>query len=152
MAVRPIPEGMHSITPRLTLKSCAEALEFYVRAFGAVEKGRGVDPSGKKIWHASFTIGDSTIFCSDEFPELGTAKPASLWLYTDDVDAAFERAVDAGATVLMPLADMFWGDRFGKLVDPWGVEWSLAQHVKDLSPEEMKKAREAAVAEFKKKQ
>jgi uncharacterized glyoxalase superfamily protein PhnB len=147
---RAIPEGLHSVTPSLTIDGCAEAIEFYKKAFGAVEVQRAPDPSGKKIWHAQIRIGDSAVFLSDAFPEMGsTPGSGSLWIYTDNVDAAFQRAVDAGAQVRMPLADMFWGDRMGSLVDRWGNRWTLAQHAKDLSPEEMKRASEQAAAEWR---
>ncbi len=150
---KPIPEGMHTVTPGLTLKGCAEALEFYRKAFGAIEISRAADPSGKKIWHAAFKIGDSTIFASDEFPEMGGsgASTASLWIYGADIDARFKRAVDAGAKPAMLPTDMFWGDRFAKVVDAWGIEWSLAQRMRDLSPAELETAQDAAVAEMNKK-
>jgi len=148
----PIPEGMHSVTPALTLKNCAEALEFYKKAFGALEVDRAGDPSGKKIWHAAFKIGDSTIFCNDEFPEMGAiARPASLWIYGPDIDARFERAVAAGAVAAMPPADAFWGDRFAKVTDPFGNDWTLAQRVKNLTPAEMNAAADAAIAAMNKK-
>jgi uncharacterized glyoxalase superfamily protein PhnB len=112
---RAIPEGLRSVTPSLTIDGCAEAIEFYKKAFGAVEVQRAPDPSGKKIWHAQIRIGDSAVFLNDAFPEMGSAPgTGSLWIYTDDVDAAFRRAVDAGAQVRMPLGDMFWGDRMGR--------------------------------------
>jgi uncharacterized glyoxalase superfamily protein PhnB len=148
--VKPIPEGMHTITPAMTIDGASEAIEFYKKAFGAVERDRAVDPSGKKIWHASIRIGDSTVFLNDPFPEMGSvATTSSLWIYTDGVDAAFKRAVDAGAQVRMPVADMFWGDRMGALMDRWGNRWTLAQHIKDMTPEEMKAASEKAAAEWR---
>ena len=144
---RPIPEGLHSVTPQLTLKGCAEAIEFFKKAFGAVELSRAIDPSGTKVWHAALRIGDSTIFCNDDFPEMGSGpKTSQLWIYGDDVDARWKRAVDAGAKVLMPLGDMFWGDRMGTLGDAWGNQWSLSQRIKEMTPEEMKKAGEAFAA------
>ena len=134
---RAIPEGLRTVTPQLTIDGCAEAIEFYKNAFGAVEQSRAIDPSGKKVWHAQIRIGDSAIFVNDAFPEMGPVPgPVSLWIYTDNVDAAFKRAVDAGAQVKMPLADMFWGDRMGTLTDPYGHVWSLASHVEDVSAEE----------------
>ena len=145
-----IPDGLHSVTPQLTVDGAAEAIAFYKKAFGAEETQRAPDPSGKKIWHATIRIGNSTIFINDAFPEMGAGPvPSSLWIYTDGVDAAFKRAVDAGAQVKMPLAEMFWGDRMGSLVDRWGNRWTLAQHTKDLSPEEMSRASEEAAAEWK---
>ena len=144
-----IPEGLHTVTPQLNIDGCAEALAFYQKAFGAEETSRAMDPSGKKIWHASMRIGNSTLFLNDVFPDMGS-KPteARLWVYVDGVDAAFKRAVDAGCKVEMPLADMFWGDRMGALKDRWGNQWMLSQHVKDMSPEEMKKAGEAMAKEW----
>jgi uncharacterized glyoxalase superfamily protein PhnB len=145
-----IPEGLHSITPQLTLDGAAEAIEFYKRAFGAVEQMRAPDPSGKKIWHSSIRIGDSVVFVNDTFPEMGsTAKPSQLWLYSDGVDAMWKRATEAGCQARMPLGDMFWGDRLGSVVDKWGNEWMLAQHMQDLTPEQMKKAQEEFVAKMK---
>jgi uncharacterized glyoxalase superfamily protein PhnB len=146
---RGIPTGLHSVTPSLTVDGCAEAIEFYKKAFGAVEVSRAPDPSGKKIWHAQIRIGDSAVFLTDAFPEMGTAPTtASLWFYSDDVDAAYKRAVDAGAQVKTPLADMFWGDRMGTLVDRWGIRWSLAQRVRELSADEMQTAAEEAAREW----
>jgi uncharacterized glyoxalase superfamily protein PhnB len=141
-----IPDGHHTITPHLVIKGAAEAIEFYKRAFGAEEIGRMPmpGPDGQvKIGHAELRIGNSFLFLADEFPEYGSTgpnghSPVSLHLYVTDVDTAFQRAVDAGATVTMPLADMFWGDRYGKLVDPFGHNWSLATHIEDVTPEEMK--------------
>jgi PhnB protein len=144
-----IPEGLRSVTPALTIDGCAEAIEFYKKAFGAVEVVRAPDPSGKKIWHAQIRIGDSAIFVNDAFPEMGSALgPASLWIYSENVDTAFKRAADAGAQVKMPLADMFWGDRMGSLMDRWGNRWTLAQHMTDMTPEEMERATEQASAEW----
>ena len=116
--VKPIPEGLHTLTPSLTLDGCAEAIEFYKRAFGAEEKSRAPDPSGKKIWHAELRIGNSALFLNDVAPEMGaTPSFSSLWIYVENVDAAFDRAVKAGAKATMPVADMFWGDRMGMLSD-----------------------------------
>jgi PhnB protein len=148
---RAIPEGLRTVTPAMTIDGCAEAIEFYKKAFDAVEESRAVDPSGKKVWHAQIRIGDSAIFVNDAFPEMGPVPgPISLWVYSEDVDAAFKRAVDAGAQVTMALADMFWGDRMGTLVDRWGHRWNLAQRVRDMTPGEMKRAGEAAAAEWNK--
>ncbi len=141
--VKAVPDGMHTVTPVLKLKGCAEAMEFFKRAFGAEEVMRAPDPSGKQIMHASMRIGDSMIYLNDEMPQLGeTAHPTALWLYVQDVDAAFKRAVDAGATVKMPPADMFWGDRFASVTDRWGNSWGLAQHIKDLTPAELQRAQD----------
>jgi PhnB protein len=145
--VNGVPEGLHTVTAALTIDGAADAIAFYKKAFGAEEVMRAPDPSGKKIWHASIRIGSSQVFVNDIFPEMGGgAHKARLWIYADNIDALFKRATDAGATVKMPLADMFWGDRIGAVVDKWGNEWSLAQHMKDLTPDEMKKAQDAFVA------
>jgi uncharacterized glyoxalase superfamily protein PhnB len=143
----PIPAGQHAITPHLVIKGAAEAIEFYKRAFGAEELSRMPFP-GKdgemKLGHAELKIGDSRLFLADEFPDYGSVgpsdgrSPVTLHLYVTDADAAFARAVEAGAKVAMPLADMFWGDRFGKLVDPFGHHWSIAEHLEDLTPDQMK--------------
>jgi PhnB protein len=140
---KPIPEGIRTLTPQLSMDGCAEAIEFYKKAFGAEEIHRAPDPSGKKIWHAQLKIGDSMLFLNDTFPEMGgAASKASIWVYSDNVDKAFKRAVDAGAQVKMPLADMFWGDRTGQVTDKWGNSWNFAQHMRDVSPDEMKRATE----------
>jgi uncharacterized glyoxalase superfamily protein PhnB len=139
-----IPDGVRTLTPQLSLENCAEAIEFFKQAFGAEEIHRAPDPSGKKIWHAQLKIGDSMLFVNDTFPEMGGAAfPANLWIYSEHVDAAFKRAVDAGATVKMPLQDMFWGDRSGTVSDKWGNQWNFAQHMHDVSMEEMQKATES---------
>jgi PhnB protein len=148
---KPVPEGMHTITPQLAIDGCDKAIEWFQKAFGAELTSRAPDPSGKKVWHASMRIGDSTIFVNDVFPEMGgSVQTASLWLYSDNVDQAWKRAVDAGAKIAMPLGDMFWGDRLGQVVDPFGNKWNLAQHIKDLTPAEMKQAQDAFVAQMKK--
>ncbi len=150
--VSAVPQGMHTVTSVLTIKGCAEALEFYKKAFGAEEMARAPDPSGKLIWHAMLRIGDSTIFLNDEIPGMSSpARPTQLWLYVEGVDNAFKRATNAGGKVLMPLADMFWGDRMGKVADKWGNEWALAQHIKDMTPEEMQAAQKTFVSEMAKK-
>jgi uncharacterized glyoxalase superfamily protein PhnB len=144
MPVKPIPDGYHSITPALTVRDAARAIEFYKKAFGAKERGAMKGPDGK-IMHAELMIGDSIIMLADEFPEFGALSPQSvggsaltLHIYLDGVDAAFDRAVQAGAEVEMPVTDQFWGDRYGKLKDPFGHKWSIATHVKDLSSEDIK--------------
>jgi len=147
--VNPIPEGLHTLTPSLTLEGAAEAIEFYKRAFGAEERSRALDPTGTKVWHAELRIGSSAFFVNDTAPEMGaTPSFSSLWIYTPDADAAFERAAKAGAKVTMPMADMFWGDRVGMLVDRWGIKWTFARRVKTLSPAEMKAAQDAFVAQM----
>src|SRR5438270_12211186 len=138
-------DGHHTITPHLVVKGASEAIEFYKRAFGAEELGRMPfpGPDGQvKLGHAELQIGNSRLFLADEFPEYGSTgpngkSPVSIHLYVTDADTAFGRAVEAGATVSMPLADMFWGDRYGKLVDPVGHHWSIAEHLEDPTPEQM---------------
>jgi len=144
--VKPVPEGMHSVTPHLVCAGAAEAIEFYKKAFGAVEMGRLPGPQGK-LMHAAIRIGDSVVMLVDEMPEWGALGPKSLkgspvtiHLYVDDVDAFVARAVKAGAKVTMPLEDMFWGDRYGKLEDPFGHHWSVGTHIRDVSMEEMQEA------------
>jgi len=141
-----IPQGMHSVTPHLVCAGAAQAIEFYKQAFGAIEKGRMPGPDGR-LMHAAVKIGDSTVMLVDEMPEWGALGPKSLkgspvtiHLYVEDVDSFVARAVKAGAKVTMPLADQFWGDRYGKLEDPFGHHWSVATHQRDVKPEEMKKA------------
>jgi PhnB protein len=153
--VKAIPDGYHTITPYLAVRGAADAIEFYQRAFGAVENCRMPGPDGR-LMHAEIQIGDSRVMLGDEWPEMGGAlSPLSrggttggLCLYVPDVDASFDRAVAAGATVKMPVADMFWGDRYGKVVDPFGHEWSLATHKEDLTPEEMMRRGEEAMAQM----
>ena len=148
---KPIPEGLHSVTPALTVEGCAEAIETWKKAFGAEEMMRAPDPSGKKVWHSAVRIGDSVIFCNDSMPEMPPVpKQARLWLYQEDVDRGFERAKAAGLKAVMPPGDMFWGDRIAEVHDRWGNQWVLAKHVKDLSPAEMKKAQDEFVAKMKK--
>jgi len=141
-----IPQGMHSVTPHLICAGAAQAIEFYKQAFGAVEQARLPGPDGR-LMHASVKIGDSQVMLVDEMPEWGALGPKSLkgspvtiHLYVDDVDAVVARAVSAGAKVTMPVADQFWGDRYGKLEDPFGHHWSVATHVRDVSAEEAQKA------------
>jgi uncharacterized glyoxalase superfamily protein PhnB len=148
--VNPIPEGFHSLTPSLTVDGAAEAIEFYKRAFGAVEVSRATAPDGVKVWHADLRIGDSPLMLSDAFPEQGGHAPDrsgavgfAVWLYVDDVDAVFQRAVDAGARAVMPVTDGFWGDRFGGLVDPFGHNWSVATRKENVSEAEMEQRRAA---------
>jgi len=141
-----IPAGMHSVTPHLICAGAAKAIDFYTKAFGAVEEGRLPGPDGR-IMHAAIRIGDSTVMLVDEMPEWGAlgpkplkGSPVPIHLYVDDVDGFVARAVKAGAKVTMPVADQFWGDRYGKLEDPFGHHWSVATHVRDVSPDEMQKA------------
>jgi PhnB protein len=141
-----IPQGMHSVTPHLVCAGAAKAIEFYKQAFGAEEGARLPGPDGR-LMHASVKIGDSQVMLVDEMPEWGALGPKSLkgtpvtiHLYVEDVDALVARAVKAGAKVTMPVADQFWGDRYGKLEDPFGHHWSVATHVRDVSMEEAQKA------------
>ena len=143
------------MTPYLAVKGAAQAIEFYKRAFGAKELERMPGPGGQGIMHAEITIGDSRVMLSDEFPGAGCTSPQSLggttcqlFLYVEDVDAAYQQAVAAGATANMPPADMFWGDRFGKLTDPFGHQWGMATHKEDLTPAEMNKRAEAFFAQM----
>ncbi|HEY6459969.1 MAG TPA: VOC family protein [Polyangiaceae bacterium] len=146
-----VPEGMHTITVQLAIDGCDKAIDWFKKAFGAELVARAADPSGQKVWHASMRVGDSTFFVNDVFPDMGGgAQTVTLWVYADDVDRRFQRAVDAGAKVKMPVADMFWGDRMGCVTDPFGNTWNLAQHRADLTPDEMKKAQDAFVASMKK--
>lgn len=140
-STKPIPEGYTAVTPLLVVRDPAKAIEFYTRAFGAQEITRLPEPDGKGVMHAQIRIGGSTIMLGAECAARGSRSPlalggtaVSVYLYVEDVDAAFERAKRAGAQALMPVSDMFWGDRYGKLLDPFGHEWSLATHVEDLAP------------------
>ena len=144
--VKPVPDGMHTVTPHLICAGAADAIEFYKKAFNAVEGARLPDAKGR-IMHASIKIGDSTVFLVDEMPEWGAlgpkalkGSPVTVHLYVNDVDAFVKRAVDAGAKITMPVADMFWGDRYGKIEDPFGHHWSLATHQRDVTPAEMQEA------------
>jgi PhnB protein len=151
--VRPIPEGMHTVTPHLVCDGAADALAFYAQAFGAVEQGRMEGPGGK-IMHAQMTIGDSHIMLADAFPEYGSRGPLALQgtpvvihLYVPNADATWEQALAAGAKPVMPLSDMFWGDRYGQVVDPFGHRWSIATHQRDMTPEQMQQAMQEAMTQ-----
>ena len=144
--VKPVPDGMHSVTPHLVCAGAADAIEFYKKAFGAVERGRLAGPQGR-LMHAMIRICDSPVMLVDEMPEWGAlgpkalkGSPVTIHLYVVDVDAFVKRAVAAGAKITMPVADMFWGDRYGKLEDPFGHHWSVATHVRDVGMDEMKQA------------
>ena len=152
--VKPIPQGFHTVTPYLTVNDAARALDFYKRAFGAQEVVRMEAPGGK-IGHAEIKIGDSLIMLADEMPGAGNRSPQSLngttsgvFLYVENADAVFNQAVSAGAQVETPLADMFWGDRYGKLKDPFGHSWSVATHKEDVAPAEMSKRMKEAMAKM----
>lgn len=138
---------MHTVTPHLVCNGASKAIEFYKKAFGAVEMFRMPTPDSKKLLHAEIRVGDSVVMLVDEFPEwekLGPTalkgSPITLLLYVEDVDSFVNRAVKAGAKVTMPVADMFWGDRYGTLEDPFGHKWAVATHIRDVTPEEMKRA------------
>jgi PhnB protein len=155
--VKIVPDGCHTVTPYLVVDGAARAIEFYKQAFGAEEVSRSPGPDGKSIMHAALQIGDSRIYLCDEFPGAGCRSPkavgattVSLHLYLADVDAAFQRAVTAGAQPCMPPADMFWGDRYAKVSDPFGHEWGLATHKEDVSPEEMGRRSQAFFAQMAK--
>ena len=144
--VQPIPAGMHTVTPHLVCGGAADAIAFYREAFGAVELSRLPGPGGR-LMHASIRIGDCVVMLTDEAPEWGSlgakalgGTPVVLHLYVADADAAFARALAAGATARMPVADMFWGDRYGQVDDPFGHRWAIATHVRDLSAEQIQEA------------
>jgi uncharacterized glyoxalase superfamily protein PhnB len=154
MAAKSPPAGYHTITPGITVRGAAQAIDFYKRAFGAEEIGRMAGPDGT-VMHAEIRIGDSIIMLGDENPQWGNRSPlstngisTSLHIYVDDADAAFERALRAGAKVRQPLEDAFWGDRYGKVTDPFGHEWGIATRVKELTFEEMRRAGEAWMAQM----
>ena len=141
--VKPIPEDMHTLTAHLVCDGAAEAIEYYKRAFGAVETSRLPAPDGK-LMHAMVRIGDSALMLVDENKEWGAlgpktlnGSPVTIHLYVKDVDAVYERAIQAGGTARMPPMDMFWGDRYGVLIDPFGHSWSIATHISDPTPEQM---------------
>ncbi|MCP4246752.1 MAG: VOC family protein [bacterium] len=145
-AVNPIPDGFHTISPHIVCQGAAEAIEFYKKAFGAEEVFRMPGPDGKAVMHAELQIGDSRLMLCEEFPDMGAKSPKAIGgtpvtvhLYVADADKIFAQAIEAGATVNMPLTDMFWGDRYGKLSDPFGHQWSVATHKEDLSPDEIAK-------------
>jgi uncharacterized glyoxalase superfamily protein PhnB len=150
-AVKPVPDGYHTITPHLVVRDAAKAIAFYAKALGAEERFRMPGPGGS-VMHAELNIGDSVVMLGEEAKERGAlspqsigGSPVSLLIYVEDVDASFARADKAGCTVQMPPTDMFWGDRYGQLVDPFGHRWAIATHKEDVSPEEMAR-RMAAMA------
>ncbi len=147
--VKPVPDGYHTVTPSMAVADAAKAIEFYKQALGAEELMRVAGPGGK-IMHAEIRVGNSAIMLNDEMPEMGSKGPKSyggtpvgFYVYVENLDAAWKRATDAGVKVTMPPAEMFWGDRLGAFEDPFGHRWTLAQHVKDPTPEEMRKGQEA---------
>ena len=144
----PIPPGMHSVTPHLVCAGAADAIEFYKKAFNAQELAQLAGPDGK-LMHGLIKIGDSMLMLVDEYPQWDSLGPkarngtsVTLHLYVEDADAQFKQAIDAGCSVRMPLTDMFWGDRYGIVQDPFGHLWSIATHVRDVSPEEIRAAAE----------
>jgi PhnB protein len=156
MSKHPIPEGYHTLTPSLTVRDAERAIEFYKQAFGATEIGTMKGPDGK-VMHSELKIGDSLLMLADEFPHFGSLSPqsiggsaSSLHIYVEDVDAAFDRAIKAGGKAEMPVADMFWGDRFGRLADPFGHKWSIATRVRNMSPQEIEKAQDEFFASMPK--
>jgi len=156
--VKPIPEGSHSVTASLVVKGGKQAIEYYKNAFGAKELSVSLWPDGEKVMHAELQIGDTKFYLGDEFPEMGAVSPktlggspVSLNIYTEDCDAMFNKAVSLGATANMPPADMFWGDRYGKLTDPFGHNWGIGTHKEDISIEEMERRGKEAMAEMAKK-
>lgn len=141
--IKPVPAGYHTVTPYLVIANAGKAIEFYKEAFGATESSRLASPDGK-IMHAEITIGDSPVMLSDEFPDWNALSPltiggtpVSIMLYVEDVDSVVNRAVAAGATLLMPVEDQFWGDRMGTVADPFGHKWSVATHKENVAPEEI---------------
>lgn len=155
--VMPVPKGFHTVTPNLTIKDCSRAIEFYKRALGAEEVMRMPTPDGRGVMHAELKLGDSILFMNDEMP--GTPvhapatdhlSPANLWLYVSDCDAAYQKALQAGARGTQPPQDMFWGDRTCAVTDPFGYVWNFATHVKDVPEAEMKKASEQFAKEMMK--
>ena len=151
MAIKPIPDGYRTVTPYLIIKGAADAIDFYKHAFGATEMLRMADPQGR-VGHAEIKIGDSVIMLADEHPAMGYRSPRSLGgssisilLYLEDVDGVFERAVKHGAKAQRPVENQFYGDRSGTLEDPFGHVWTVATHVEDVPPEEMKRRAEAAM-------
>jgi PhnB protein len=156
-ATRPIPVGHEGLIPHLVCDPCADAIEFYKKAFGAEEVDRVPAPDGRRIVHAALRIGSSFVFLADDFPEFSGGQasspkalkgtPVTIHRYVEDCDGAIKRAAAAGATVVMPAEDMFWGDRYGVVSDPFGHKWSLATHVKDLTATEVRAAMKEAFAQ-----
>ena len=154
MPTKPIPEGYQTLSIYLSVEDAAKAIDWYKAAFGAKERVR-MDAPGGKIGHAELELGDSVLMLSDPFPQSNNTPPkelggstAGIFMYSEDVDATVRKAVDQGATVVMEVADQFWGDRFGTIVDPFGHSWSIATHVEDVPPEEMAERAKAAMAQM----
>ncbi len=152
--VNPIPAGFHTLTPYLIVKGAADAIDFYKRAFGAKERFRMTGPDGKSLGHAEITIGDSILMLADGMPGFSQSPQelhgtsVSLLLYVKDVDAAFQRAVDAGAAVKQPVENKFYGERAGSLADPFGHLWTLMTHIEDVPPQEMKRRMDESCAKM----
>ena len=153
---KPIPDGYHSVTTTLTIRGAANAIEFYKKAFGAQELSRFLGLDGKSIMHAEIKIGESRIKLTDENPQMKNMSPQSvggatggIFLYVENSDDVFNKAISAGAKVVMPVMDAFWGDRCGAIVDPFGHNWMISTHKKDMSPQEMKKAGEEFMKSMK---
>ena len=155
--MKSIPEGYHTVTPNLTFKDARKALEFYKNAFGAVETFVMLGPGGKGLMHASVKIGNSNVMLGDERPGAGargvesTGSPVAFYVYVENSEAAFKKAVSSGAAVVLPMQDSYWGDRIGTVKDPFGFSWTFATHTKDISKDEIAKAAEEAMAQFAKK-
>jgi PhnB protein len=152
-SVKPIPEGYHNVTPYLFVRSAASAIEFYKNVFGSTEIVRMAGSNGK-IMHAELRIGDSIVMLADENPPTGVMSPQTvggfsvgLHVYVENVDAVIQKAVENGAKLLRPIKNQFYGDRSGSLLDPFGHMWSVATHVEDVSPEEMRKRMTAAMSQ-----
>lgn len=153
---KPIPERYHSVTPTLTVRGAANAIEFYKKAFGAQEINRFLGLDGKSIMHAEIKIGDSRIMLNDEQPRMGALSPQSvggpssgIFLYVENTDDVFNKAISAGAKSQMAPMDAFWGDRFGSIVDPFGHVWAIATRKKDMTPDEVKQAGEKFMKQMK---
>ncbi len=153
MAAKPIPEGYNTISTVLAVDDAAKAIEFYTRAFGAKERGRMPFPDSDKIAHAELEIGNSVIMLADPMPQSGIKPPkevgattVGLFVYVEDVDSVVQDAVDAGANITMPVDDQFWGDRYGKVLDPFGHEWQIATRKEEVPPEEMMERAKQAMA------
>ena len=151
-----IPEGYHTLTPQIVFKDCKKAIEFYKKAFDAKEMSLLLLPGGERVMHAAIQVGNSIIMMSDENPSCNKSfetiggSPVSFYIYVEDVDKAFKKAIDAGAITTMPVADMFWGDRCGNVKDPFGYSWMIGTHKKDLTPEEIAKGAELFCAQMAK--
>jgi PhnB protein len=157
-SAQPLPKGFHTVTPSIYVRNAAQAIDFYKKALGAEERMRFAGPDGK-ITHAELQIGDSIIFLSEENPAWGCKSPQTLggvtgglYLYVEDVDKAFDRAVNAGGKAQMPVSDMFWGDRMGNFTDPYGQTWTLATHTKDMSEREMEEGAKKFYAQMAQQQ